>query len=286
MVREVPRESAAGPPRSDVELTVHRFSIFDPARVVHGITSRCEALPLAGNMSYMVGDSEESVRQNRRTWASAIGYDSSRLVLGRQVHETTVAVVDEQHAGRGADSVETSIRRVDALITRTSKLPIGIMAADCVPMMVYDPVTHSAGAIHAGWRGTVEGIGPAAVEAMRANFGSSPRDLLVGLGPAICASCYQVGEEVIDRWRQSGFDEFGEAMHEGEDGLYFDLRAANRIQLRWAGVPASNIETSPICTRCSGGRMFSRRGLGPRTGLFTSVIMLRDVDSQTAERTR
>jgi polyphenol oxidase len=264
-------------------LRVLRFTSFDTSLVVHGITTRTSSLPLNGNMSYMVGDDVDLIWQNRQAWAEAIGYDPARLVLGRQVHETTIAVVDERHAGSGADSVETALRRVDGLITQSPDLPIGVMAADCVPILLHDPETRSIGAIHAGWRGTVDGIAASAVEAMQTRFGSRPGNLVAGLGPSICGPCYQVGTEVIERWRTSGFANDVDAVSETEDGSYFDLRAANRGQLLLAGLREEKVESSGTCTRCANGTLFSRRGLGPRTGLFTSVIMLRDSESGTAE---
>jgi polyphenol oxidase len=255
-------------------LPVYRFPSLDCPEVVHGVTTRTAALPLYGNMSYMVGGAPDLVRQNRVAWASAIGYDPDRLVLGRQVHETTIVPVDGSHAGRGADSVETSIKRVDGLMTSTPGLPIGVMAADCVPMLLYDPVRGAVAAIHAGWRGTVNGIAAESVRAMTTHFESAPEHLRVCLGPSICQSCYEVGFEVVERWRATPVANESGAMQEFGDGYYFDLREANRFLLANSGVLPDAIEVSAICTRCSNGAMFSRRGLGPKTGLFTSVIML------------
>ena len=266
---------------SPTDLPVHRFSSLSGTGVVHGITSRTEALPFFGNMSYMVGNDADLVAYNREAWANAIGYEASRLVLGRQVHETTVVAVDESHAGSGADSVETSIRRVDGLMTSTPELPIGVMAADCVPLLIYDAENNAIAAVHAGWRGTVDGIAVSAIKAMGDTFGTKPANLKVCLGPSICRSCYQVGEEVVHRWESGQMAPVASPVDVRADGYYFDLRAANLGQLRESGVPADAIEVSDVCTKCANGSMFSRRGLGPKTGLFTSVIMLPEVDSSS-----
>jgi polyphenol oxidase len=255
-------------------LPVYRFQSLDCPEVVHGVTTRTSSLPLHGNMSYMAGDAPDLVRQNRVLWAAAIGYDPDRLVLGRQVHETRIVQVDGRDAGRGADSVETSIKRVDGLMTNTPDLPIGVMAADCVPILLYDPDRSAVAAIHAGWRGTVDGIAAESVRAMKAHFGSAPEKLRACLGPSICQTCYEVGSEVVERWASTTSAEGCSAMRESADGYYFDLRQANHYLLVTTGVAPDAIEVSDICTRCSNGTMFSRRGLGPRTGLFTSVIML------------
>jgi polyphenol oxidase len=257
-----------------LQLRFHTFETLTQHNIVHGVTTRTELLPLSGNMSFMVGDAPELVRENRRAWGDAIGFDSDRLVFARQVHETTVVAVDESHAGSGADSVETSIRRVDGLITDRPGLPIAVMAADCVPLFIYDRVRNVIGAIHAGWRGTVDGIAVQAVEMVAQEFGSSPDDLAVGIGPSICHDCYQVGDEVVERWVSSPFASGTNALSLDDSGFYFNLREANRQQLMNAGVREDSIQISPVCTRCANGTMFSRRGLGPRTGLFSAIIML------------
>lgn len=257
-------------------LPVHRFGLLDVPGLTHGITSRTSDLPLNGNMSFMVGDAPDLVQTNRVAWASAIGYDPNLLVLGRQVHETTVFAVDESHAGSGAQSVETSIRRVDGLMTNVPGIPLGVMAADCVPLLIHDPGLGAVAAVHAGWRGTVDGIASIAVARMADAYGTEPAGLKIGLGPSICASCYQVGSEVVDRWQHGPVSTTADPVRVTSDGLYFDLREANRGQLIAAGVHPDRIEISDVCTQCSNGAQFSRRGLGPRTGLFTSIIMLDD----------
>jgi polyphenol oxidase len=261
---------------SEIDLPVHRIDALQRPGVVHGCTTRTDALPLHGNMSYMVGDAPEQVRFNRQAWATAIGFEPTRLVLGRQVHETRVVAVDESHAGSGADSVETSIRKVDGLMTDVPGLPIGVMAADCVPILMHDPVRQVVAAVHAGWRGTVEGITSLAVARMSEIYGSDPRDLVAGLGPAICVDCYEVGEEVIHRWERGPVSGTARPVRVTSEGLHFDLNVANRGQLEAAGVPPHNIGASSECTKCSNGAQFSRRGLGPRSGLFTSIIMLEE----------
>jgi polyphenol oxidase len=269
--------SANSPDSTKVQpsrIPFHTFESLSRNDVIHGVTTRTDSLPLHGNMSFMVGDAPDLVRQNRQAWGEAIGFDSDRLVLARQIHETTVVPVDESHAGSGADSVETSIRRVDGLVTDRPGLPIGVMAADCVPLFVFDPNRNVIGAIHAGWRGTVDGIAVQAVETISETYGSNPADLIAGIGPSICHDCYQVGDEVVQRWVSSPFAAGTNAISLNDFGFYFNLREANQQQLINAGVREESIEISSVCTRCANGSMFSRRGLGPRTGLFSAIIML------------
>jgi polyphenol oxidase len=269
-------EAFPGTTVSQSLLPVLRFKSLQRTDVIHGITTRTADLPLHGNMSYMVGGDPEQVRTNRRAWADAIGYHADRLVLGRQVHQTTVVAVGESDAGSGADSVETAVRRVDGLMTSTPGLPIGVMAADCVPILIHDRQRQVIAAVHAGWRGTVDGIAHQAIEALGAHYGTSAADVSICLGPAICHDCYQVGDEVVERWTSSPFANGTRALSLTDDGFHFDLREANRQQFVHAGVLNDSIEISPVCTRCANGSMFSYRGLGPRTGLFTAVIMIPD----------
>jgi polyphenol oxidase len=248
--------------------------MFGDSPVIHGITTRTDRLPMDGNMSLAMGGSTAAVIQNRQAWAEEIGYDWRRFTVGRQVHETSVALVNETVAGAGSQSLETALQRVDALITNQPDVPIAVMAADCVPLLVYDPISGAIGAIHAGWRGTVTGIAENTIRSMQTAFGSRVQDLLIGIGPAICRRCYQVGTDVVDAWRSNTFSSLGDPVEQQAGDYYFDLIEANRIQLIASGVEPSNIEYCGVCTKCSNGSIFSRRGLGPKTGLFASVIML------------
>jgi polyphenol oxidase len=145
----------------------------------------------------------------------------------RQTH--SVDVVDVEVAGEAGEG--------DALITRQSGLLLTIRTADCVPILIADPVQRAVAAIHSGWKGTAGNITGATVARMQQTFGSRPEDLIALAGPAIQVCCFEVGPEV--------------AVHFGrEERCCVDLAAEVSRQLLAAGLPASNFRTEAPCTRC------------------------------------
>jgi YfiH family protein len=150
--------------------------------------------------------------------------------------------------------------------------------ADCQPVLIVDPGAGSrgpaVGVAHAGWRGTVANIVGATLRVMTAAFGTRIDDVHVVLGPAICHCCYDVGEDVVDAWRQTAGADADEALATDGQRSRFSLAAANALLLNRAGVRAANIETSGICTKCDGDHWFSHRGQGAQTGRFGALISI------------
>ncbi len=231
------------------------------AGVVTAVSGRAH-----GNMSLSYGDTACSLR-NREKFLSLLGMDYRDIVCGCQVHGGAVARVTEHERGKGALTTETAIGDTDALISNCPGLPLAIFTADCATVFVYDTATRAVGLIHAGWRGTKERIAAGTLEAMRAEFGSRPENLRVGLGPCIRPCCYEVGREVADF--------FPGGVREESGRHFLDLAAVNRQQLLGLGIPAGHIHDSGECTCCGTGEFFSFRREGPATGRMMSVIMVR-----------
>src|SRR5690606_30830206 len=140
-----------------------------------------------------------------------------------------------------------------------------------VPVLVVDPETPAVGLVHAGWRGTCQGIAARAVEAMAHAFGTRPQSCEAVLGPSIGPCCYEVGPEVAERF--AGWAESPVRVRDGR--LHLDLWAANRHLLEAAGVPAANSHTAAMCTRCRSDRFVSYRAAGGQTGRMAAVIGLK-----------
>ena len=150
-----------------------------------------------------------------------------------------------------------------------------VLAADCVPVLMYDPRVRVIAAVHAGWRGTVGRITAKTVERMREEFGCEPRDVIVGIGPSIGPCCFEVGEEVVEAAREGLGDLTGLIEPGKQAGKYLlNLWEANRRQLRQVGVEDIRIEVAGICTVCHHDRFFSYRGDRGNTGRFGAGIML------------
>ncbi len=209
------------------------------------------------NLSLSVGDDPGCVLENRRRLAAGFGASLADFVFARQVHGAGVRVVGAADRGSGAFGLDDAIADADALVTQTPGVVLAILTADCVPIVLHDPVAGVLACVHAGWRGTVAGVSAAALAAMQ-SLGSRPADVIAGLGPAIAADRYQVGPDVHQAVTQA----FGPATasflrpdlrrappHDARpDRWLLDLWAANRHALVEAGVPAPQIHTTPLPT--------------------------------------
>jgi YfiH family protein len=165
-----------------------------------------------------------------------------------------------------------SFPNTDGLVTATPRSALLLRFADCQPILLYDPVHHALGLIHAGWRGVAQGIARRAVEAMRDGFGSRPQELIVGLGPAIGPCCYIVGHNVAAAMGYALPDWDQALVLDGEDQWRLDLSAANAQQLAAEGV--RQIEHSNLCTACNLDEFYSHRGENGQTGRFAVVAYL------------
>jgi polyphenol oxidase len=227
------------------------------------------------NLGLHVGDEPAAVVENRRRAAAAVGCALDDLVFARQVHGREVAVVTAADRGSGARG-EAGAVKADALVTTSPEVGLTIMVADCVPLVLVDPGARVLAVVHAGWRGTVARVAEAAVRAMT-DLGADPGAVVAGIGPAIPADRYQVGDEVADAATASfaadprGTD--GILRPDGTGRWTFDLRAANHRVLTAAGVPAEAIEIAPVGT---GGDspFFSDRATRP-CGRFAALARLR-----------
>ena len=260
------------------ELPLRTLKLFAGRAVRHGFTSRTDQMPAGGDVSYVTGPDPATVRANRDRWAGAIGVDPRRLVCARQVHGNRVRIVVPEDAGRGYQAYDDAIERTDGLITQATEVPLAVFCADCVPILLFDPVRRAVGAVHAGWRGTAADIPGRAVRTMHESFGTDAGDLLVGIGPSIGRCCYEVGAEVVDAWAATGLDP-GESAVERHDGRHrFNLWRANTLALIAAGVLVVQIEVQGDCTRCRSDRYFSYRAQGGQAGRFGAVIALERSD--------
>lgn len=178
----------------------------------------------------------------------------------KQVHSARVITAEQWRPGIEADGLATNL-----MDTR-----LAVKTADCVPLLLLDPVHRAAAAVHAGWRGAVQGIAAEAVRLMEERFGCRPEDLLAALGPAIGPCCYEVGSEVAVQFR----DWFPER-NDLDRRTRIDLRLALQRQLYGAGLREPHIDSSDACTCCGGPQFHSWRRNGPGAGRMLSVIALR-----------
>ena len=227
------------------------------------------------NLGGHVGDRPESVAENRRRLAAALGLD--RLTIADQKHTATVALVDGTLAGRGHDSVADSADAfpgTDAMITNLPDVALTILVADCAPVVLYDPVRRAVGVAHSGRTGTVKGVIPQTIKAMAATFGSAPEDLLIGIGPAIGAANYEIGAAQAAEVTAAFGDAGTRLLTPTRPGhATFDLAGAIRRQLLASGVSGGNIHDMALDTRTSTDTFFSDRAARP-CGRFAAIARL------------
>ena len=246
---------SAGPTvlREAGPLTLLTWPALDASGAAAAVTARSGGVssgPYASlNLSLSVGDDPRCVLANRRRLAASFGASPADFVFAGQVHQAAVRVVGEPDRGRGAFSLEDAIPGTDALVTTSPAVVLAILTADCVPIVLHDPVAGVLACVHAGWRGTAAGVAAAAVAAMQA-LGSRPSDVIAGIGPAIAAARYQVGPDVCQAVTRA----FGSAASavmrpDSVPGRWrLDLWAANRLALREAGVPDPQIHVTTLPT--------------------------------------
>lgn len=198
-----------------------------------------------------------------------------QVVQMHQVHDVRVARVDSPDVSRD------DLQGYDALVTNVPGGCIGARSADCIPVLLYDPVKRAAAAIHSGWRGTVSRICRKAITRMTLEYGTEASDLLAVIGPGICKDCFQVGTEVALEFRNEGFDmeriwDFRGPKVDGDitGGNHIDLPEAVRETLIDCGVKAANIQVSDLCTFDRTDILYSARKEGRECGRNISAICI------------
>jgi YfiH family protein len=217
-----------------------------------------------------LGARTQGIRQpdDWKSVAEAFGISPARLVTVNQVHGETIVRVTEANY-QGIRSAEA-----DAMITRERGLAIGVETADCVPLLLVDPVTPAIAAVHAGWRSTVKKIVQKTVANMQNEFGSDPGRMIAAIGPAIGPECYEVDEPVMGPVREQ-FSFWQEvASPRGIDRWSLDLVQLIRRELMQAGLSAVNVYSFGLCTCCMADLFYSFRREG-RTGRMLSVVMIK-----------
>lgn len=198
-----------------------------------------------------------------------VGINPADVAYPRQVHSADFRVVDDPPGAMGP------VGNGDILLTRRRGVGLGIFTADCLGMVLYDPVRGVVAVTHAGWRGTVLGVAAKSVQAMAKAFGTRPEEILVGIGPSIGPCCYEVDRPVVDPLSRAhpGWEAWVTSI--SDERWRLDLWRANEDQLQWAGVRPEWIANPRLCTSCRVDLFFSYRAERGLTGRLLTVAQLR-----------
>lgn len=233
------------------------------------------------NLGLHVGDDPDAVLENRAVAGQIFGFEPEAFTVARQIHGANVIAVGSADEGRGAIVEDDALPDADAMISRAPGFPLAVLVADCVALSFFDPVKVAIGVAHAGWKGTLGRIAEATVAAMAREYGSAPKDLLVGVSPSIGKCHYEIGEEVAGSFRNEFGESAGAFLSEEAGKHHLDLWEANRLQLVGAGVSGDRIEVAAKCTACESITFYSHRRDKGTTGRFAAIVMLHYSGSRT-----
>ena len=248
--------------------------------VKHGFSTRIggvsDGIFNSMNLSFSRGDDENCVRENFKRMATAIGVESDSLVFAAQTHTTNVRKVTMEDKGKGM-VIPLDYQDIDGLITNEHGICLTTFYADCVPLFFVDPVHKAIGLSHSGWRGTVGKMGKETLRRMKEEYGTEANDVIAAVGPSICQECYEVSEDVIDKFKEA-FDEkyWNDLFYQKENKKYqLNLWKANEIILIEAGVLEENIAVTNVCTNCNSDILFSHRATGGERGSLAAFMALK-----------
>lgn len=222
------------------------------------------------NLGMNTNDQQFNVEGNRSLLARAFGITQESLVTVKQVHGSDILVIDEPNEEFSHFlSLES-----DAIITNQPGVMIGVGVADCVPVLLCDPVRKVIAAVHAGWQGTAQKLVAKTVAGMKSEFDCKPKDIRAAIGPSIGKCCYEVDTPVQQAFVQAGLG-WDSCSTPAADGKWqLDLAAANRELLLQSGIPEAAIQTSEMCVCCHRELFFSYRRDDGETGRQLGFIML------------
>lgn len=210
-----------------------------------------------------------------RAWsalAGSLGATAAPMYRVRQVHGAVVRVV---RADDPASADATQLPDGDAVVSNVRGSLLAVVVADCVPILLVDPVSRAAAAIHAGWRGTCASVASAAVAAMAASWATDPATLIAAIGPSIGPDDYEVGEALVEAFRDAGHGSRADRWFSRRDArLYLDLWRANADQLLAAGVREDRISVAGMSTFAYPGWFESYRRDGARAGRLVAAIVV------------
>ncbi len=217
------------------------------------------------NLAFHVNDDLETVKKNHIYFSKELGYPSDRLVHMNQIHGNSIVIIN-------SNTDLKPIPQCDAIITNLKNTPLMVLVADCIPILIYDPVKEVVSAVHAGRTGIFSKILPNTIQKMKENYKSELRDLLIVLGPSIHQCCYEVGSDVKKETIKNGYEY---AIETKDSKYYLGLEHIVSRQLEEIGIKVNQIEYSSYCTSCNNDMFYSYRAEKNVCGRFCGLIMLK-----------
>ena len=246
---------------------------FHWTREPWGHALRCT--PLSAHAQHLF-TSKQLELPGAEAWSAAlasVGVPGERLMRVKQVHGNVVRILRKGELTDGASEQKPD---GDAIASNQPGLALAVMVADCVPILVVDPVAGAAAAIHAGWRGTCARVASKAIAIMQGEFGSDPVNLLVAIGPSAGPEDYEVGESLVDAFVDAGHQraDVDRWFVRSTAKPHLDLWTANRDQLIGAGLRSTHIHVCGLSTVSHPDVFDSYRVAGERAGRMAGIIVV------------
>ncbi len=248
----------------EVVLCYEKFNSFEEC--IHGTSIKNNLFPFDFSLALHTGEIPSHIISNRKNFLNMIGASKDiKIVLANQTHSDNIVIIDDKQT-RGWLSQDDAIASCDALITAQKNLLIGVLTADCVPILLFDSSKKVVASVHAGWKGSRDEILLKTIFKMQEAFGSDPKDIYAVIAPSIGVCCYEVGSDVADNFGQNVKKPLS------NEKYMLDLKMENYNQLINAGLQKENIEVSNKCTSCDSDSFFSYRKEQGCSGRFLSFI--------------
>ena len=239
------------------------------------------AREVAMHMEASEEESRAKVRENHERLAAAIGYTTDALIFSNQTHTDNIRIMQDIDRGNGFTR-PNEYHDTDGMMTDITGQALMTFYADCVPLLIVDPVHKAIANVHSGWRGTIKGIGAKAVRMMHEVYGSDPSKMVAAIGPSICMDCFEVSKDVaekfLDKYDASVSKKMvreGRLTETGEQKYHVDLQLACMENFLEAGLKKQNVSVPDLCTSCNMEYLFSHRASHGRRGNQAAVLMLR-----------
>ncbi len=222
--------------------------------------------------SFIIKQMDSGIEANgtlKENAAKVLNLEKGQVATINQTHSDAVFVHNAEGMTSNADE------GFDAHITNNSGIAIGVVTADCVPVLIIDKAKRVVAAVHAGWRGTAKRIVQKTVKKMSDSFGSKPENMIAGIGPSIGQCCYEVDEKVIGPMKKE-FNYLNRfSIQKKENKWHIDLQLINREQLIETGLMQDNINMVNLCTSCHSDLFYSYRKDGAGTGRMMAVVVIK-----------
>ena len=234
----------------------------------HLVTQKDKNAPYSFSLALHTKEEPKDILENRSYFKTL--FPNTQFIVANQTHSANIQTIRTTKE-LGWNSLDDAIENCDALITNQSNIMLTILTADCVPILLFDPIAKVVAAVHAGWRGTQQEILFKTIKAMQEQFHSKPKHILAGIAPSIGKCCYEVDWNVA-----KNFENIKDAYTQNRNKYQLDLPHINKLQLLKAGLKEANIENSNVCTACEVEAYFSYRKEHGCSGRFMSMIGLKE----------